>query len=103
MVNIMRDTQIRLCLTLTVLLTTSACSGLGSIITQRCPAIAPVALQCETWTFDKEAFPESVSPIERLQAKYQETVALLYDAERVVQECGARDRVWTQSWEECDD
>ena len=103
MVNIMRDTQIRLCLTLTVLLTTSACSGLGSIITQRCPAIAPVALQCEAWTFDKEAFPESITPIERLQASYQNAVSLLYDAEGAVQMCVARDRVWTESWEECGD
>ena len=78
--RVISDTQIRLCVIFLVLLTTSACGSSGPFV-QRCPAIAPVALECEAWTFDKEAFPESITPIERLQASYQNAVSLLYDAE----------------------
>ena len=102
MVRVISDTQIRLCVIFLVLLTTSACGSSGPFV-QRCPAIAPVALECEAWTFDKEGFPESITPIERLQASYQNAVSLLYDAEGAVQMCVARDRVWTESWEECGD
>ena len=87
------------CLALVMML--GACTSSTPLV-QRCPAIKPQGLSCDTaWSFNRDLFPDSPEPIEALQSRYQDALGLLEEADTAMAECRALDRVWTKGWDDC--
>ena len=99
----MRVTQTRLSLVFALILTLTACGGIGSTVVSRCPAIVPISPTCaQEWQFDRSLYPDTPTPLEALQGRYADALGLLEDADAALQECRARDKVWLESWGACE-
>ena len=94
--------MIRVFILSVLLLVLSSCSLSRSVAVQQCPAIKPIGLSLnKDWRFDRGLFPISPKPIELLQSRYQESLGLLEEADGVISQYRARNRVWEESWKSC--